>query len=132
MAEQGWATMPDEQASFFQQHGGRPFPPERVEAARRDLEEFVHILQAEGVIVKRPEPTCYGRPYATPDWRSSGGLYSAMPRDIMLVIGDELIEAPLAWRSRYFEIHAFRPLLKDYFRRGARWTGSPCRARCPR
>ena len=48
-----------------------------------------------------------------------------MPRDFLLVIGDELIEAPMAWRSRFFEYRAYRPLLKDYFRQGAKWTTAP-------
>ena len=50
------------------------------------------------------------------------GIYAAMPRDVMLVIGDELIEMPMAWRSRHFEISAYRALIKEYFRRGALWT----------
>jgi len=47
------------------------------------------------------------------------------PRDSMLVIGEEIIETPMAWPSRYFETHSYRPILKDYFRRGARWTSAP-------
>ena len=43
----------------------------------------------------------------------------------MLVIGDEIIETPMAWPCRYFETHSYRPILKDYFRRGARWTSAP-------
>ena len=31
----------------------------------------------------------------------------------------------MAWRSRYFEPHAFRKLFKDYLARGARWTATP-------
>ena len=54
-----------------------------------------------------------------------GGLYAAMPRDYLMVVGEELIEAPMAWRSRYFEFRAYRSLLKDYFRRGAKWTAAP-------
>ena len=53
------------------------------------------------------------------------GMYAAMPRDFLLVIGDELIEAPMAWRSRFFEYRAYRPLLKQYFRQGANWTTAP-------
>lgn len=48
-----------------------------------------------------------------------------MPRDILLVVGNEIIEAPMAWRSRFFEYRAYRPLIKDYFRRGAKWTTAP-------
>jgi glycine amidinotransferase len=48
-----------------------------------------------------------------------------MPRDLLLVVGDEIIESPMAWRSRYFESHAYRALLRGYFRAGARWTAAP-------
>ena len=48
-----------------------------------------------------------------------------LPRDSMLVIGDEIIETPMVWPCRYFETHSYRPILKDYFRRGARWTAAP-------
>jgi glycine amidinotransferase len=119
------ATMPSNQRPFFRGNGGKSFPPERIEAAQRDLEEFVHILEAEGVTVRRPEAVDHRRPYETPDWRSQSGLYAAMPRDTLLVIGDEIIEAPMAWRSRYFETHAYRPLLKEYFLNGGRWSAAP-------
>lgn len=52
-------------------------------------------------------------------------MYAAMPRDILTVVGDEIIEAPMAWRSRFFEYRAYRPLIKSYFRQGARWTTAP-------
>lgn len=119
------ATMPANQKEFYLKHGGKPFPKERIEAANKDLEEFVHILEAEGVTVRRPEAIDHTRPFATQDWRSPGGLYAAMPRDILLVVGDEIIEAPMCWRSRYHEIDAYRPLIKEYFHRGARWTTAP-------
>ncbi|CAM5375205.1 hypothetical protein SCYAM73S_00507 [Streptomyces cyaneofuscatus] len=51
--------------------------------------------------------------------------FDACPRDSMLVIGDEIIETPMAWPCRYFETHSYRRILKDYFRRGARWTAAP-------
>jgi glycine amidinotransferase len=119
------ATMPREHWDFFRTHGGRPFPPHLIEAARRDLEEFVHILEAEGIVVRRPEPVDWSRPFATPDWQSPSGLYAAMPRDLLLVVGDELIEVPMAWRCRQHEVDAYRPLLREYFQRGARWTAAP-------
>ena len=83
-----------------------------------------NILQQEGVIVRRPEVLDHGKVYTTPDF-SSSGLYAAMPRDILMVIGDELIEAPMAWRSRFFEYRAYRPLIKEYFSQGAKWTVAP-------
>jgi glycine amidinotransferase len=119
------ATMPRDYWDHFARHGGKPFPAEVIAAANRDLDEFVHILEAEGVTVRRPEPVDFSRPFATPDWTSPSGLYAAMPRDILLVIGDEIIESPMSWRCRLHEIAAYRPLLREYFLRGARWTAAP-------
>jgi glycine amidinotransferase len=117
-------VLPAGQRDVFRRQAGRPFPAKRVEAARRELDEFARILQAEGVRVVRPEPIPQDRPYGTPDWTSTG-MYAAMPRDALLVVGDEIIECPMAWRSRYFESCAYRPLLKAYFKAGARWSAAP-------
>ena len=53
------------------------------------------------------------------------GRAIACPRDVLLIVGDEIIEAPMAQRGRYFEFRAYRSLIKDYFRAGARWTAAP-------
>jgi len=53
------------------------------------------------------------------------GMYAAMPRDILLVVGNEIIEAPMAWRARFFEYRAYRRIIKDYFNGGAKWTTAP-------
>jgi glycine amidinotransferase len=118
-------TMPEKHWQFYQKFGGKPFPKEQIEAAKKDLDEFVHILKSEGVIVRRPEVINHNVPYSTPNWESPGGLYAAMPRDTILIIGDEIIEAPMAWRSRYFENNAYRKLIKEYFKKGAKWTAAP-------
>jgi glycine amidinotransferase len=118
-------TMPEEQWEFFRTAGGRPFPDEVLDAARRDLDGLAALLEREGVTVRSPERTDHARPFATPDWASPSGLYAAMPRDVLLVVGDEIIEAPMAWRCRYFEVHAYRALIAGYFRAGARWTAAP-------
>jgi glycine amidinotransferase len=119
------STLPEEHFDLFKSRGGTPFPPELVEAARRNLDEFAHVLEAEGISVRRPARVDFSKAMKTPDFSVASGLYAAMPRDLLLVIGDELIEAPMAWRSRYYEMNAYRPLLKEYFRRGARWSAAP-------
>jgi glycine amidinotransferase len=119
------ATMPKRHWDFFVQHGGKPFPQEAIDGANRDLDGFVRLLEAEGVTVRRPDRADYARPFSTPHWQSPGGLYAAMPRDTLLVVGDEIIEAPMAWRSRYYETDAYRTLLREYFLQGARWTAAP-------
>jgi glycine amidinotransferase len=119
------ATMPAEHHKLFHADPGRPFPQELVDAAEEELDAFCRTLEAAGVTVRRPAAFQHHRPFSTPEWSSQAGLYSAMPRDCLLVVGDEIIEAPMAWRSRYFETHAFRALLREYFEGGARWTAAP-------
>ena len=109
---------------FFQRNSGKPFPAEHLKMAAKEIEEMCNILRHEGVIVRRPEALDHGMVYTTPDF-SSSGLFAAMPRDFLLVIGNELIEAPMAWRSRFFEYRAYRPLIKEYFNQGAKWTTAP-------
>ena len=118
-------TMPESQLEFFRASGGRSFPSTVIDHARRDLDGLAALLEREGVTVRFPDRIDYTRPFATPDWESPSGLYSAMPRDLLLVVGDEIIEAPMAWRCRYFEINAYRALISEYFRAGARWTAAP-------
>ncbi|MFI6576651.1 serine/threonine protein kinase [Nocardiopsis sp. NPDC050513] len=117
-------VLPEQHHTTFRRRAGRPFPPELVRAAADELEEFVRVLEGEGVKVRRPEPIPQRRPYTTLDW-SSTGMYAAMPRDALLVVGEEIIECPMAWRSRYYESLAYRPLLKEYFHGGARWSAGP-------
>lgn len=119
------STMPREFFEFYKKNGGSHFPADQIRAGNKDLEEFAGILKEEGVVVRRPEPIDFAKPYSTLEWGVKGGLYAAMPRDVLLVIGNEIIEAPMAWRSRYFESFAYRKLIKDYYKHGARWTTAP-------
>jgi glycine amidinotransferase len=119
------ATMPESSFAMMQGRAGMSFPEELLAKGRAELDAFADTLEAEGVRVRRPDPIDFTRPFATPDWFSPGGVYAAMPRDLLLVVGSDIIEAPLSWRCRRFEIHAYRRLLREYFERGGRWTSAP-------
>src|SRR5919107_196917 len=103
---------------------GFSYPRLLVEPAQRELDDFIALLTSLGIHVRQPEPVDHRRRFGTPDW-SSRGFCTACPRDSLLIVGDEIIETPMAWPCRYFETHPYRPLLKDYFQRGARWTAAP-------
>ena len=115
----------DDLRKYHQKLGGKPKPAKQTQAAVRELDELVHVLEAEGVTVRRPDPIDQAQRFATPDWESPCGNAQIDPRDVLVVIGNEIIEAPMAWRSRYFEYRAYRRLLNEYFRKGARWTAVP-------
>ncbi|VDP77876.1 unnamed protein product [Echinostoma caproni] len=120
VAESNWA--------FFEKNAGKywadAMPRDHWDLLCRQINEFVRKLELEGVKVIRPEPVDHRKSYSLLGFQSQG-FYSAMPRDFLLVVGDELIEATMTWRARYFEYVSYRPIIMDYWKRGAKWTVAP-------
>lgn len=117
--------VPDHSHEAFSTQGGKPVEPWLLHKAEEELDGFARLLESEGVKVRRPDQHAHSNSFSTPNWDSPSGLYAAMPRDVALVLGDTIIEAPMAWRCRYFEIEAFRTLFKEYFAGGAKWIAAP-------
>ncbi len=101
-----------------------PYEPRVIEETREDLAHLVAALEGLGVTVRRPETNDHGRSFGSPDWRSDGE-FNYCPRDVLLPVGDMIIETPMPLRSRFFEPLAYKDILLDYFRRGARWVSAP-------
>lgn len=89
-----------------------------------DLDEFIRILEARDIVVRRPEMLNTVPETKTPAWSAPMG-HAMMPRDLFLVLGDEIIETPTMIRARYFEGDLYKELFTDYFNHGARWTIAP-------
>ena len=104
---------------------GQRVLPALMDEAERQLDHLAALLEGRGIVVRRPDFVDHGLPVQTPDWQAPGGHASACPRDVLLVVGDEIIEAPMTQRARYFEYRAYRRLVAEYFRAGARWTTAP-------
>jgi glycine amidinotransferase len=104
---------------------GGPVPAHLIDEAEKQLDAFAQVLSDRGITVRRPDPVDHAVPTRTPDWEAPFGRANACPRDLLLVVGDEIIEAPMAQRARFFEYRAYRTLLAEYFRGGARWTAVP-------
>jgi glycine amidinotransferase len=117
-------NVPRAVARIYRFVGGFRYPRVLTRPAQRELDEFIRVLEAEGVRVRRPDPLPPARRVRTPFWTSTG-FCIACPRDAFLVVGDEIIEAPTCWRARYFEPLAYRRLFREYFEAGARWTAAP-------
>lgn len=117
-------TVPPTAAKFYPFVSGRRYPGFLVKRAQKELDEFIHILESEGIVVRRPDIMDFSVRYKTPYW-SSKGFGTTCPRDGVLIIGNEIIETPMAWRSRYFEVQAYRSLFKEYYAKGAKWTAAP-------
>jgi N-dimethylarginine dimethylaminohydrolase len=101
-----------------------PFSQQIIEEAEEDLMEFIQALEKQGVTVKRPETWPHAAKFSTIHWESEG-YYNYCPRDIMLVIGDQIIETPNVMRSRAQETFSYRELLIDYMKSGAKWLSAP-------
>ncbi|MDI3387601.1 amidinotransferase [Streptomyces sp. B-S-A8] len=117
-------NIPPWAARFQRLAAGSRYPRILVERAQDELDGFIALLESLGVTVRRPEVADHRRRFTTPAW-SSRGFCNTCPRDSLLVIGDEIIETPMAWPCRSYETDSYRPLLKEYFRGGARWTAAP-------
>jgi glycine amidinotransferase len=106
-----------------------PRTPESIERANAQLDGFANILKERGIRVDRPIPIDFSRPVRTPDFElGSDGQWGCMPpRDVLITIGREILEATMSFRSRYFEHLCYRPLLQRYFEddRGMRHEVAP-------
>ena len=117
-------NIPSFTAKLHRLVAGRRYPRWMIKLAQKELDGFIRILEDEGVTVRRPDIVNHRARFRTPAW-SSRGFGVTCPRDGYLVVGDEIIETSMCWRSRYFEGDAYRTLFKEYFHKGARWTSAP-------
>lgn len=97
---------------------GMPWGPrsqESVYKANAQLDNFANILIKRGIKVDRPTPIDFYQEIGTPDWKN-GCMFGCMPpRDVLLTIGNVMMEATMSYRSRWFEYLCYRPLLQEYF-----------------
>ncbi|EFK11684.1 Inosamine-phosphate amidinotransferase 1 [delta proteobacterium NaphS2] len=101
-----------------------PFPQRIVEETEEDLNAFIAVLEKQGITVRRPDTWPHEARFSTIHWESEG-FYNYCPRDIMLVIGDHIIETPNVIRSRAQETFSYRAILMNYLNSGAKWYSAP-------
>lgn len=104
-----------------------PRPLDTVEKANTQLDNLCKILEQHGVKVDRPTPLQWNQAVVTPHFMT-GSMFGCMPpRDVLLTIGNEIIAAPMSFRSRYFEYLAYSPILRKYFDEDPdfKWISAP-------
>jgi glycine amidinotransferase len=104
-----------------------PIPPHLVDRANEQLDAFAALLRKRGITVDRPVPLDFSQPAVTPDWRQENMFGCMPPRDVLLTVGNEILEATMSVRSRWFEYLCYRPLLERYYREdpAMRWEAAP-------
>ncbi len=102
-------------------------PQEMEDAANEQLDNFAALLESHGVTVDRPDVLDFSQAVSTPDWKQDSMFGVMPPRDVLLTVGNEIIEATMSARSRWFEYLAYRPLLQRYFKEDPhfRWEAAP-------
>jgi glycine amidinotransferase len=104
-----------------------PRPQETVDKANVQLDNFADILRERGIRVDRPTPLDFSAAVKTPDFETQSMFGCMPPRDVIATVGNEMIEATMSYRCRWFEYLCYRPLLEQYFKEdpNMRWEAAP-------
>ncbi|MFK4252787.1 glycine amidinotransferase [Streptomyces angustmyceticus] len=109
-----------------------PFPTgrktaEAVARAEVELDGLAALLEAQGVTVRRPTLHDFSQPLRTPHFEVENQYCAVCPRDVMITLGNEMVEATMSRRARYFEYEPYRKLVYEYWEADPRvsWTVAP-------
>jgi glycine amidinotransferase len=104
-----------------------PKPAYMIERANAQLDGLAALLQSHGIKVRRPGPHDFTSALRTPMFDVPNQYCAVCPRDVMITIGNEIIEATMSRRARYFEFLAYRPIAQECWRDDpdAIWTAAP-------
>ncbi len=102
-----------ENSSMRGQHGRRP--QETIDRGNELLDRFAEQLRNRGIRVDRPTPIDFSDAVQTPDFRTGSQFGCMPPRDVLLTVGQEILEATMSYRCRWFEYLCYRPLLQQYW-----------------
>jgi glycine amidinotransferase len=128
------AVMPTEDKSFqviqqasldlFDAFLPGAIPQKIIDETEEDIQIFIGELHKNSIRVKRPEPLQFNEKFKTLDWEAEH-YFSYCPRDILLAIGETIIETPNVFRSRYFETVGYKNILIEYMKSGSKWISAP-------
>jgi len=123
---------------------GRPFSPNDFEDVKdqqakdllkrifeetnEDIEELVKILQDAGVKVHRPNNLFAFDNYGsiqTPWLHAAFPNHPLMPRDVLGVFGNTIVEHYTADGGRFFENLAYQDISREMYDNGMRWLSMP-------
>jgi glycine amidinotransferase len=95
-----------------------------IEEHNEDLENYSNILTSLGVNVLRPKVPKNVTKTKTLTFESTN-FPALNPRDLTMVVGNEIIESSPICRFRYFENDYLKHIFHNYFLYGSKWTVSP-------
>ena len=107
-----------------------PWPQDAVAEAMEQQDIFARQMEKRGVIVDRVvvhKSMKNGEAISTPDWSVPIQRNAANPRDLTLILGNEIIEATGTMRCRFYEYLYMRPLFEKYYQEDpdCQWISAP-------
>ena len=104
-----------------------PKPAEMIARANEELDGLAALLTSRGVRVRRPSTVDFATAVSAPTFDVANQYCAVCPRDVIVTIGSEIIEATMSRRARYFEFLAYRDLVYRYWNSDdrVRWTTAP-------
>ena len=92
-----------------------PVNQQIIDEANEDLQYLSDFLTAQGIMVYRPTDI---------DFQTRDGFYNYCPRDRLLVVGDTVIDTPMAQACRDMEREAYDFLECNYVKGEGRWDAA--------
>lgn len=114
------------QTTLFKEvpHPKGPVVQQVIDEANEDLDELAKTLESAGVNVYRPLDNHYVSKVGNTQW-TTDQMYGYCPRDTHLVIGDNVIEAPMSYRARQMEADVLSNVRQEAIHDGANWIAAP-------
>jgi N-dimethylarginine dimethylaminohydrolase len=100
------------------------FPGRMLRESQKEIENLCKIIKKFGAKVLRPKQDHVGKIYTTPYHHGIGEIvYNA--RDLVLIVGNKIIECPSQEKYRLFETYGYYDIFQNYFKKGAQWISAP-------
>lgn len=98
-----------------------------IEKANEQLNNFANILSNRGITVLRPDPIEFNQSIKTPGWEIAHMFCCVCPRDVLITIGNYIIEASLSKRGRFFEYLPYRKAIYQLWEKDSamKWKAAP-------
>jgi glycine amidinotransferase/scyllo-inosamine-4-phosphate amidinotransferase 1 len=109
---------------------GTQLPQQIIEETEEDINIFIEHLTRLKITVKRPTQIPQQHKPEIDGWRTNK-YFCYCPRDVLLAVGNTIIETPNVLHYRYFETLSYKEILLNYLQSGSKWIAAPKPALSP-
>ena len=99
-----------------------------IDAANEQLDHLAQVLKSFKVNVLRPTTNInFTQSIQSPLWKIDGMFCCVCPRDVMITLGNYILEATMSKRSRFFEYLPYRQIVNEFWNidKNMKWKSAP-------